>query len=50
LRRSEAVKTAVLRAVSHDLRSPVTAIVCGWYIKVRPDSGDLGAFMKTPAS
>jgi two-component system sensor histidine kinase KdpD len=27
LRRSEAVKTAVLRAVSHDLRSPVTAIV-----------------------
>jgi len=27
LRRSEAVKTAVLRAVSHDLRSPVTAMV-----------------------
>ncbi len=27
LRRSEAVKTAVLRAVSHDLRSPVTAMI-----------------------
>ena len=27
LRRSEAVKTAVLRAVSHDLRSPVTAML-----------------------
>ena len=27
LRRSEAVKTAVLRSVSHDLRSPVTAMV-----------------------
>jgi two-component system sensor histidine kinase KdpD len=27
LRRSEAVKTAVLRTVSHDLRSPVTAMV-----------------------
>ena len=27
LRRSDAVKTAVLRAVSHDLRSPVTAMV-----------------------
>jgi two-component system sensor histidine kinase KdpD len=27
LRRSEAIKTAVLRAVSHDLRSPVTAMV-----------------------
>jgi two-component system sensor histidine kinase KdpD len=27
LRRSEAVKTAVLRAVSHDLRSPLTAMV-----------------------
>jgi K+-sensing histidine kinase KdpD len=26
LRRSDAVKTAVLRAVSHDLRSPLTAI------------------------
>jgi two-component system, OmpR family, sensor histidine kinase KdpD len=26
LRRSDAVKTAVLRAVSHDLRSPITAI------------------------
>jgi two-component system sensor histidine kinase KdpD len=27
LRRSEAVKTAVLRSVSHDLRSPVTAMI-----------------------
>ena len=27
LRRSEAIKTAVLRAVSHDLRSPVTAMI-----------------------
>ena len=27
LRRSDEIKTAVLRAVSHDLRSPVTAIV-----------------------
>jgi two-component system, OmpR family, sensor histidine kinase KdpD len=27
LRRSEAVKTAVLRAVSHDLRTPVTAMI-----------------------
>ena len=27
LRRSDAIKTAVLRAVSHDLRSPLTAIV-----------------------
>ena len=27
LKRSEAVKTAVLRAVSHDLRSPVTAVI-----------------------
>ncbi|MBV9819471.1 MAG: DUF4118 domain-containing protein [Solirubrobacterales bacterium] len=27
LRRSEAVKTAVLRAVSHDLRSPLTAMI-----------------------
>src|SRR6202008_4200608 len=27
LRRSDALKTAVLRAVSHDLRSPLTAIL-----------------------
>ena len=27
LRRSDAVKTAVLRSVSHDLRSPITAIM-----------------------
>ena len=27
LRRSDAIKTTVLRAVSHDLRSPLTAIV-----------------------
>ena len=27
LRRSDEIKTAVLRAVSHDLRSPLTAIV-----------------------
>jgi two-component system sensor histidine kinase KdpD len=26
LRRSDAIKTAVLRAVSHDLRSPLTAM------------------------
>ena len=29
LRRSDIVKTALLRAVSHDLRSPLTAIVAG---------------------
>ncbi|MGH2972631.1 MAG: sensor histidine kinase [Gaiellaceae bacterium] len=29
LRRSDVVKTALLRAVSHDLRSPLTAIVAG---------------------
>ena len=27
LRRSDVIKTALLRAVSHDLRSPLTAIV-----------------------
>ena len=29
LRRSDEIKTAVLRAVSHDLRSPLTAIMTG---------------------
>ena len=40
LRRSEAVKTAVLRAVSHDLRSPVTAMVAaGAAVRApRPDA------------
>ena len=36
LRRSEAVKTAVLRAVSHDLRSPVTAMVAAGAASVHP--------------
>ncbi len=37
LRRSEAVKTAVLRAVSHDLRSPVTAMVAAGSAVRAPD-------------
>jgi two-component system, OmpR family, sensor histidine kinase KdpD len=37
LRRSEAVKTAVLRAVSHDLRSPVTAMVTAGAAVRAPD-------------
>jgi two-component system, OmpR family, sensor histidine kinase KdpD len=37
LRRSEAVKTAVLRAVSHDLRSPVTAMVAAGAAVRAPD-------------
>ena len=38
LRRSDAVKTAVLRSVSHDLRSPITAIMTA--SDVLEDSGD----------
>jgi two-component system sensor histidine kinase KdpD len=37
LRRSEAVKTAVLRAVSHDLRSPLTAMVAAGAAVRAPD-------------
>jgi two-component system, OmpR family, sensor histidine kinase KdpD len=38
LRRSEAVKTAVLRAVSHDLRSPVTAMMAaGATVRAAPE-------------
>ncbi len=37
LRRSEAVKTAVLRAVSHDLRSPVTAMIAAGAAVRAPD-------------
>ncbi len=37
LRRSEAVKTAVLRAVSHDLRSPVTAMIAAGAAIRAPD-------------
>jgi two-component system, OmpR family, sensor histidine kinase KdpD len=37
LRRSEAVKTAILRAVSHDLRSPVTAMVAAGSAVRAPD-------------
>ncbi|HMI29237.1 MAG TPA: ATP-binding protein [Gaiellaceae bacterium] len=38
LRRSDAVKTAVLRSVSHDLRSPITAIMTA--TDVLEDSGE----------
>src|SRR5215831_10290667 len=37
-RRSDAVKTAVLRSVSHDLRSPITAIMTA--TDVLEDSGE----------
>ncbi len=37
LRRSEAIKTAVLRTVSHDLRSPVTAMVTAGAAVRAPD-------------
>jgi two-component system sensor histidine kinase KdpD len=37
LRRSDAAKTAVLRAVSHDLRSPVTAMVAAGAAVRAPD-------------
>jgi two-component system sensor histidine kinase KdpD len=37
LRRSDAVKTAVLRAVSHDLRSPLMAILTSAGALARPD-------------
>ncbi len=37
LRRSEAVKTAVLRTVSHDLRSPLTAMVAAGSAVRAPD-------------
>jgi K+-sensing histidine kinase KdpD len=39
LRRSDAAKTAVLRSVSHDLRSPITAITTA--SEVLADPGDL---------
>jgi two-component system sensor histidine kinase KdpD len=37
LRRSDAMKTAVLRAVSHDLRTPLMAILASAGALVRPD-------------
>jgi K+-sensing histidine kinase KdpD len=37
LRRSDAIKTAVLHAVSHDLRSPLTAIVAASSVLANPD-------------
>ena len=37
LRRSDAVKTAILRAVSHDLRSPLMAILTSASALARPD-------------
>ena len=37
LRRSDAMKTAILRAVSHDLRSPLMAILTSASTLVRPD-------------
>jgi two-component system sensor histidine kinase KdpD len=37
LRRSDATKTAVLRAVSHDLRTPLMAILASASALVRPD-------------
>ena len=37
LRRSDAMKTAILRAVSHDLRSPLMAILTSASALVRPD-------------
>jgi two-component system sensor histidine kinase KdpD len=38
LRRSDAAKTAVLRSVSHDLRSPITAIVAASELLAGPGS------------
>jgi two-component system sensor histidine kinase KdpD len=40
LRRSDEIKTAVLRAVSHDLRSPLTAIVTAAEALASPSIGD----------
>lgn len=40
LRRSDEIKTAVLRSVSHDLRSPLTAIVAASQALVSPLSED----------
>jgi two-component system sensor histidine kinase KdpD len=37
LRRSDAIKTAILRTVSHDLRSPLMAILTSASALVRPD-------------
>lgn len=37
LRRSDAIKTAILRAVSHDLRTPLMAILTAASALVRPD-------------
>lgn len=47
LRRSDDVKTAVLRAVSHDLRTPVTAIVAAGHAL---GSGSLSAGERTELS
>ena len=51
LRRSDAVKTAVLRAVSHDLRSPLTAIrAAGEGLgrgDIELDAGDRSALLDT---
>jgi two-component system sensor histidine kinase KdpD len=49
LRRSDVVKTALLRAVSHDLRSPLTAIVAGADAlaseEIHLDAGDQAALV-----
>jgi len=39
LRRSDDLKTALLRAVSHDLRSPLTAIVTAGHALLSPSAG-----------
>jgi two-component system, OmpR family, sensor histidine kinase KdpD len=50
LRRSEAVKTAVLRAVSHDLRTPVTAMMAaGATVRAHPRSVRGRVEMAAPA-
>lgn len=56
LRRSDALKTALLQAVSHDLRSPLTAIVAAASALANPqvrlsteDSDDLVATIRTEA-
>ena len=40
LRRSDEIKTALLRSVSHDLRTPLTAIVTAGEMLSRPGLGD----------
>ena len=51
LRRSDAVKTAILRAVSHDLRSPLTAIATAAGTlrnkQLALDEGDRGDLLET---